>query len=221
MKIVILGCGRVGARIARLMEMDGHDVSIIDSTPAAFDRLPEDFRGQAILGTGIDVDVLKAAGIETADAFAAVTNFDNTNIMACEVAKEIFGVRKVLARIYDPGREDLYHQLGLETVCPTTLVSNQVREILSPQRNTGSLSETDTGEGLDIPEYTTASLASVAAHRTAAQKDELPGQNTLSSSPASRTEQSNAVDSPDGTQAQGGEDKAHPHGRGIRGLFRH
>ncbi|MGA7733553.1 MAG: NAD-binding protein, partial [Chloroflexia bacterium] len=82
------------------------------------------------LGTGIDADVLKAAGIEEADAFAAVTNFDNTNIMAGQVAKEIFGVPNVLARIYDPGRESLYHELGLETVCPTTLVSTTARDIL-------------------------------------------------------------------------------------------
>src|SRR6478752_1541005 len=113
MKVVILGCGRVGSRLATLMESDGHEVGIIDSDPSAFDRLPGDFRGQTVLGTGIDVDVLKAAGIKEADAFAAVTNFDNTNIMASEIAKEIFGVKKVLARIYDPGRENFYHELGL------------------------------------------------------------------------------------------------------------
>lgn len=131
MKIVILGCGRVGARLAQLMEEDGHQVSIIDSDPSSFNRLYEGFNGQTTLGTGIDVDVLKAAGTAKADAFAAVTNFDNTNIMACEVAKEIFGIQKVLARIYDPGRESLYHQLGLETVCPTTLISTTARAILN------------------------------------------------------------------------------------------
>jgi trk system potassium uptake protein len=130
MKIVILGCGRVGARLAQLMEAEGHSVSIIDADPDALDRLPETFSGLTTLGTGIDADVLKAAGIEEADAFAAVTNFDNTNIMAGQVAKEIFGVPNVLARIYDPGRESLYHELGLETVCPTTLVSTTARDIL-------------------------------------------------------------------------------------------
>jgi len=159
MKVVILGCGRVGSRLALLLERDGNEVSIIDSSPQAFERLPENFAGQTVLGTGIDVDVLKSAGIEEADAFAAVTNFDNTNIMACEVAKEIFHVGKVLARIYDPGRENFYHELGLETVCPTTLVATAVHGILSPKseaqinsivqepatnvsttRNTGSLS---------------------------------------------------------------------------------
>ena len=130
MKVVILGCGRVGARLAQLMEAEGHKVSIIDADPEAFDRLPETFRGSTTLGTGIDVDVLKTAGIEDADAFAAVTNFDNTNIMASQVAKEIFGIDNVLARIYDPGRESLYHELGLETVCPTTLVSTTARDLL-------------------------------------------------------------------------------------------
>src|SRR6476646_3466596 len=131
MKVVILGCGRVGARLATMMDRNGHDVSIIDSNPDSFRRLPESFQGETVLGTGIDVDVLKSAGIERADAFAAVTNGDNTNIMATQLAKEIFGVSKVLARIYDPGREGLYHDLGLETVCPTTLISTKVYDILS------------------------------------------------------------------------------------------
>lgn len=141
MKIVILGSGRVGARLAQLMEEDGHQISIIDSDPASLEKLPQGFHGQVVLGTGIDVDVLKSAGIAGADAFAAVTNFDNTNIMACQVAKEIFGVKKVLARIYDPGREGLYHQLGLETICPTTLISTAAHDILlTPQNlNTGPL----------------------------------------------------------------------------------
>jgi trk/ktr system potassium uptake protein len=145
MKIVILGCGRVGARLAQLMVEDGHQVSIIDSDPSALNRLPANFEGQVVLGTGIDVDVLKAGGVAGADAFAAVTNFDNTNIMACQVAKEIFGVRKVLARIYDPGREGLYHQLGLETICPTTLISTAAHDILmTPQDGTTGPLRVDT-----------------------------------------------------------------------------
>ncbi|HET6263140.1 MAG TPA: NAD-binding protein [Chloroflexia bacterium] len=138
MKIVILGCGRVGARLAVMMEEDGHDVSVIDADPVALSHLPEDFGGQVVLGTGIDVDVLKSAGIGHADAFAAVTNFDNTNIMACQVSKEIFGVKKVLARIYDPGREGLYHQLGLETICPTTLLSTAAHDILLTPESAGT-----------------------------------------------------------------------------------
>jgi len=114
-----------------MMDRNGHDVSIIDSNPDSFRRLPESFQGETGLGTGIDVDVLKSAGIERADAFAAVTNGDNTNIMATQIAKEIFGVKKVLARIYDPGREGLYHELGLETVCPTTLISTTAYNLLT------------------------------------------------------------------------------------------
>ena len=138
MRIVILGCGRVGVRLAVMMEEDGHQVSVIDADPVALSHLPDNFTGQVVLGTGIDVDVLKSAGIAFADAFAAVTNFDNTNIMACQVAKEIFGVKKVLARIYDPGREGLYHQLGLETICPTTLLSTAAHDILLTPESAGT-----------------------------------------------------------------------------------
>ncbi len=138
MRIVILGCGRVGVRLAVMMEEDGHQVSVIDADPVALSHLPDNFTGQVVLGTGIDVDVLKSAGIAYADAFAAVTNFDNTNIMACQVAKEIFGVKKVLARIYDPGREGLYHQLGLETICPTTLLSTAAHDILLTPESAGT-----------------------------------------------------------------------------------
>jgi trk system potassium uptake protein TrkA len=121
-----------------MMEEDGHQVSVIDADPVALSHLPENFTGQVVLGTGIDVDVLKSAGIAYADAFAAVTNFDNTNIMACQVSKEIFGVKKVLARIYDPGREGLYHQLGLETICPTTLLSTAAHDILLTPESAGT-----------------------------------------------------------------------------------
>lgn len=126
MNFVILGCGRVGSRMATLLDSKGHNVSIIDKSSDAFKRLPANFRGLAVVGVGIDEDVLKSAGIEEADVFAAVTNGDNTNIMASQVAKEIFNVPRVIARIYDPIREDTYHALGLETICPTTLISNQI-----------------------------------------------------------------------------------------------
>jgi trk system potassium uptake protein len=163
MKIVILGCGRVGARLAQLMESEGHEVSIIDSDPDALNKLPETFRGRTTLGTGIDADVLKAAGIEDADAFAAVTNFDNTNIMAGQVAKEIFGVQNVLARIYDPGRETLYQELGLETVCPTTLVSTTARDILLA--NSVSSATPATSSGTSAPS-TNATVAAEAEPNT-------------------------------------------------------
>ncbi len=123
MKVVIMGCGRVGARIASILDHNGHRVTVIDTDSRAFRRLPADFKGDTIIGTGIDEDVLKAAGIERATAFVATTNGDNRNIMAAQVARLVFNVPEVVCRIYDPVREDTYRRLGLTTVCPTTTVS--------------------------------------------------------------------------------------------------
>ena len=119
MKIVILGCGRVGALLATMMDSEGHAVSIIDQSNEAFQRLPAEFNGDVVVGNGVDEDVLLRAGIKDADAFAAVTNGDNRNIMASQIAREIFKVKKVVCRIYDPIREQTYRELGLETICPT------------------------------------------------------------------------------------------------------
>ncbi len=123
MKVVVMGCGRVGARIASILDHNGHDVSVVDTDQRAFRRLSADFRGLTIIGTGIDEDILRAAGIESAHAFIAVTNGDNRNIMAAQVAQSVFNVPEVVCRIYDPVREDTYRRLGLTTVCPTTTVS--------------------------------------------------------------------------------------------------
>lgn len=128
MKVVIMGCGRVGARVASLLDHNGHDVTVIDSEPSAFRRLPDEFGGDTIIGTGIDEDVLRQAGIERADAFIAVTNGDNRNIMAAQVARMIFDVPRIIVRIYDPVREDTYRRLGLTTVCPTTTISALILE---------------------------------------------------------------------------------------------
>lgn len=123
MKAVIMGCGRVGARVAGLLDHTGNAVTVIDTDSRAFRRLPAGFRGETIIGTGIDEDILRKAGIEDADAFIAVTNGDNRNIMAAQVARLIFNVPEVICRIYDPVREDTYRRLGLTTVCPTTTIS--------------------------------------------------------------------------------------------------
>ena len=123
MKVVVMGCGRVGARVSSILDHNGHDITVIDTNAIAFRRLSPEFGGDTILGTGIDEDVLKSAGIETADAFIAVTNGDNRNIMAGQVARTIFDVANVIVRIYDPVREDTYRRLGLSTVCPTTTIS--------------------------------------------------------------------------------------------------
>jgi trk system potassium uptake protein TrkA len=126
MNVVIMGCGRVGARISILLDHGGHRVTVIDTDSRAFRRLPADFKGNTVIGTGIDEDILRSAGIELADAFVAVTNGDNRNIMAAQVARHVFNVPEVVCRIYDPVREDAYRRLGLTTVCPTTTVAAQV-----------------------------------------------------------------------------------------------
>jgi trk system potassium uptake protein len=131
MRVVIMGCGRVGSQLAAQLFREGHTVSVVDTTQKSFQRLPEDFGGLLVIGTGIDEDVLRTAGIEGADAFVAVTEGDNRNIMAAQVAREIFGVPQVLVRIYDPGREAIYRELGLDTICPTTLVSSLMQQRLA------------------------------------------------------------------------------------------
>lgn len=128
--ILILGCGRVGARLARLLEEEGHPVTVIDQNRNAFTRL-ENFKGSRILGNGIDVDVLKKAGIEKANAFAAVTNGDNTNLMTAQIAQKLFHVPKVVCRVYDPKRSEIYHDLGIATVCSTTVGARMIRNILT------------------------------------------------------------------------------------------
>lgn len=142
MKIVILGCGRVGATLATQMDEAGHIVSVIDSSSDAFQRLPPKFSGEKIVGNGVDEEVLRRAGLEEADAFAAVTNGDNRNIMASQIAKEIFNIKKVVCRIYDPLREQTFKELGLETICPTTIISGLVADSLTS--NTSSPSATKT-----------------------------------------------------------------------------
>lgn len=130
MKIVILGCGRVGSTLAMMMDRAGHKVSVIDFSSDAFQRLPPQFNGETFVGNGVDEDILIRAGIREADAFAAVTNGDNRNIMASQIAKEIFQVKKVVCRIYDPIREETYHELGLETICPTKVGAEMMFDAL-------------------------------------------------------------------------------------------
>ena len=130
MFVIILGCGRQGARLALLLEQENHNVTIIDKNMQAFKRL-ELFQGNRLLGNGIDIDILKLAGIERADAFAAVTNGDNTNLMAAQVAQKIFNVPKVVCRVYDPRRAGIYYDLGLQTVCATTVGARMLRNLVT------------------------------------------------------------------------------------------
>ncbi len=130
MRVVILGCGRVGARLAGMLDKNGHQVSVIDGLIESFDRLPGTFQGSVVLGEGVDYDILRSAGIEQADAFCALSNEDNTNIMASQVAKELFKVQRVITRIYDPTRQDTYRTLGLETICPTRMGVSTIEGLL-------------------------------------------------------------------------------------------
>lgn len=126
MNVVIMGCGRVGARVASLLDQNGHRITVIDTLSNSFVRLSPDFSGDTVIGTGIDEDILRIAGIESADAFIAVTNHDNRNLMAAQVAQSIFKVPQVIVRIYDPVREDTYRRMGLTTICPTTTISAMI-----------------------------------------------------------------------------------------------
>jgi trk system potassium uptake protein TrkA len=131
MKVVIMGCGRVGSNLATRLDAENHDVTILDLNAHQFQRfLPETFGGRKITGNGVDQDVLKRAGIEDADAFVALTQGDNRNITASQVAKHIFDVQRVVCRIKDPIREEMYNELGLRTVSPTRLGMKQVWEEL-------------------------------------------------------------------------------------------
>lgn len=130
MRIIIMGCGRVGAELATLLDRDGHDVTVLDLSAAAFSRLPQDFRGRTVVGNGIDIDVLRRIGTGEADAFVTVTQGDNRNVMAAQIARHIFHVKVVVSRIYDPIREELYHSLGLETISPTKIGAQLLKETI-------------------------------------------------------------------------------------------
>ena len=131
MKVIIMGCGRVGDMLSRLMADDGHAVVVIDYDQAALDRLGPNFNGRQVLGVGFDRDVLIAAGIEQADAFAATSSSDNANIVAARIARSIFHVPKVVARLFDPSRAEIYKRLGLVTISTTAWGAERIRELLT------------------------------------------------------------------------------------------
>ena len=130
MKIVIVGCGRVGASAADLYDRTGHEVIILDSSTAAFDRLPSTFGGTAIRGDGTDEDVLRRAGAEHADVFLALTEGDNRNVLSTQLAVEALGARRVIAKINDPLRAAAYAELGIATVCRTGLIVDAMNAYL-------------------------------------------------------------------------------------------
>ena len=128
-----MGCGRVGSTLALSLESQGHDVAVIDQNSTAFRRLGSTFEGKRVTGIGFDRDTLREAGVEDAYAFAAVSNGDNSNILAARVARETFGVEHVVARIYDPGRAEVYQRLGIPTVATVRWTADQMLRRLLPQ----------------------------------------------------------------------------------------
>ncbi|MFC2011669.1 potassium channel family protein [Chloroflexota bacterium] len=135
MEIVIMGCGRVGAWLARMLDAEGHEVTVLDVDAYSFRRLrfPKplgDLKIRALVGNGTDQEALKKAGIEEADAFFALTQGDNRNVMAAQIAKHIFNVPRVLCRIYDPLRQEMYCALGLEAISPTTVFAELLKDKL-------------------------------------------------------------------------------------------
>ena len=130
MKVVIMGCGRVGGRLASLLDAEGHKVTILDVEPYSFRWLPAAFKGTAMVGNGLDEDTLRKAGIEEADIFVSTTQGDNRNVMAAQMAKHIFNVPRVVSRIYDPIREEMYQSLGIETISPTKVGTQLLKDLI-------------------------------------------------------------------------------------------
>ena len=130
MRAVVVGCGRVGATMARALETGGHDVTIVDLVTKAFDRLPAAFRGSAVRGDGTDEDTLRRAGAEGADLFLALTEGDNRNIMAAQLARDALGIGRVYAKVNDPVRAKAYGELGIGTVCRTTMMTDALLDAL-------------------------------------------------------------------------------------------
>jgi len=141
MYVIIAGCGRVGAELAKLLSGEGHDVVIIDKSRESFSRLGDTFNGLTMVGNGFDLALLKQVGIEKADAFCAVTNGDNTNLISAQVAKKIFRVPKVFARVYDPQRAHIYAALGLDIISGTMLLSSMLRDKIIESRFSSYLIE--------------------------------------------------------------------------------
>lgn len=141
MYVIIVGCGRVGAELAKLLSGEGHDVVVVDKSQESFARLGDTFNGLTMVGNGFDLALLKQVGVEKADAFCAVTNGDNTNLISAQVAKKIFRVPKVFARVYDPQRAHIYAALGLDIISGTMLFSAMLRDKIIESRFSSYLIE--------------------------------------------------------------------------------
>lgn len=142
MYVIIVGCGRVGSELARLLSSEGHNVVIIDKNPGSFNRLGNAFNGLTLVGNGFDLNLLRQAGVEKADAVCVVTNGDNTNLITAQVAKKIFKVPKVIARVYDPQRARIYEALGLDVISGTILFASMLRDKIIESKFSSYLIET-------------------------------------------------------------------------------
>lgn len=130
MRIIIIGCGRMGSGLAQVLNLRGHTVTMVDKDPAAFERLGASFKGQTVVGIGFDRDVLVRAGIEHADGLAALTESDEANVVAARLASQIFRVPRVVARLYDPKKAEIYQRLGLRTIAPVSWGINRTADML-------------------------------------------------------------------------------------------
>lgn len=130
MRIIIIGCGRMGAGLAQTLNLNGHSVTVVDKDPVTFERLGPAFRGQTVVGVGFDRDVLLQAGIERADGLAAVTDSDEANVVAARLASQVFRVPRVVARLYDTRQAEIYRRLGLQTIAPVTWGIHQIADLL-------------------------------------------------------------------------------------------
>jgi trk system potassium uptake protein TrkA len=204
MRYLIVGCGRVGSTLAKLLDADNNEVIVVDENPSAFKRLGQKFKGHVVVGTGIDYDVLKRAGAQTAEGFIAVTNGDNRNVMAALIAQRMFNISKVVARIYDPTRGMMYRDLGIETVCPTTVGAKMIRDMLL-EAPWDTLQSFDFGKvtslravvraadsGKRVSEFERPGRIRIAAVRTG-KTVRVPGEDTI----LSEGDEINAIVAPD------------------------
>ncbi|ADL05481.1 potassium channel family protein [Lacrimispora saccharolytica] len=139
---IIVGCGRLGANLANTLSDEGGNVLIIDKNKNAFRKLSPSFGGLTVTGDGTDFDVLQEAQIEKADVLVVVTNNDNVNVMIAQIAREIFKVSRVIARLYDPERECVYNEFGIDTICPAVLSAKEIDKMLSKSGNTEKADKT-------------------------------------------------------------------------------
>lgn len=149
MQIIVVGCGKVGSQFAKMMSGEGHDIVVVDSNVDNFKMLGPNFKGLTVLGVPIDEDVLKEAGIESAEGLAAVTPDDNINMMACQVAKEVFNVPRIFCRIQDPVREQVFYQFGVHTICPTDMAVQEFRALMLGEASSTACFINNTGIDFD------------------------------------------------------------------------